>query len=95
MLRYDRAERSYTRFTHVDAAKAVAGQEGKVWTGTRGGVAWAEFAEPDLQDPLIWKTDAGVGAVTDLLVASDTLFAAADERIVLDSSQIQRDRMWR
>ena len=43
-------------------------------------MAWAELAEPNLQDPLVWKTDAGVGAGTDLLVASDTLFAAAGEK---------------
>ena len=63
------------------AVAAVAIYGGKVWAGTEGGLAWADLAESNLQDPQAWSTDDSVGDVADLLVASDTLFAAAGRNV--------------
>ena len=80
----ERVKENYRQFGSLprDAAvHAVAVYDGKVWAGTERGLAWADLAEPNLQDPLVWATDDGVGEVADLLVANDTLFAAGGQRV--------------
>jgi len=76
----ERVAENYRQFGSLPrdtAVAAVAVFGGKVWAGAEGGLAWADLAEPNLQDPQAWSTDDRVGDVADLLVASDTLFAAA------------------
>ena len=80
----ERVKENYRQFGSLprDAAvAAVAVHAGKVWAGTEGGLAWADLAAQNLQDPQSWSTDERAGDVADLLVASDTLYAAAGQNV--------------
>lgn len=80
----ERVKENYRQFgsSPRDAAvSAVAVHDGKLWAGTESGLAWAELTETNLQDPEAWLTDDSFGAVADLLVTGDTLYAAASEGV--------------
>ena len=73
--------RQFGQFQRDAVVSAVAVHDGKLWAGTKDGLAWADLSEPNLQDPQAWSTDESVGEVADLLVASDTLIVAAGQRV--------------
>ena len=89
----ERVAENYRQFGSLprdSAVAAVAVFGGRVWVGTDGGLAWANLAESNLQDPQAWSTAERVGNVTSLLVASDTLFAAADRSILRWDTTLKR-----
>ena len=80
----ERVKENYRQFGSLPrnaAVAAVAVFDGTIWAGTEAGLAWADLADQNLQDPQSWSTDDSVGEATDLLVASDTLFAAAGQSV--------------
>ena len=54
---------------------------GRLWAGTVNGLAWADLAQPNLQDPSSWEAEPIRGEVRDMLVYQDTLFVAATSGI--------------
>ena len=93
LMDVERVAENYRQFGSLprdSAVAAVAVFGGRVWVGTDGGLAWANLAESNLQDPQAWSTAERVGNVTSLLVASDTLFAAADRSILRWDTTLKR-----
>ena len=65
-------------FTKDTPVTDLAVLNGRLWAGTREGIAWADLSLPNLQDPDSWSIDARVGEIRDLLVWQDTLFVASN-----------------
>ena len=68
-------------FTKDTPVTELAVLNGRLWVGTREGVAWADMSLPNLQDPDSWTVNAELGQVRDFLVWQDTLFIASSKQI--------------
>ena len=49
--------------TKVNSVKV---QNGTIWVGADGGVAWADLSQLNLQDPLSWQSATSPGSVVDM-----------------------------
>ena len=66
-------------FPRNTAVTALAAHSGRLVAGTTEGVAWADLATENLQNPDAWLTEEGTGAVQALVAAGADLLALGEE----------------
>ena len=79
-----RVQESYWQlgsFSRSTAVAALVEHSGLLVAGTAEGVAWADLATENLQNPDSWLTDGEMGAVRALLSAGGDLLALAEDGI--------------
>ena len=64
--------------TKVNSVKV---QNGTIWVGADGGVAWADLSQLNLQDPLSWQSATSPGSVVDMEFFEGIPFVASSRGV--------------
>ena len=64
--------------TKVNSVKV---QNGTIWVGADGGVAWADLDQLNLQDPLSWQSTTSPGLVVDMVFYEGIPFVASSRGV--------------